>query len=159
MAEFEFAGFESMLAKFDAAKQEVKYKSGRSALRKVANMIAGKVREGALKLDDPETAESIAKNVAVRWGSKRFKATGDLAFRVGILGGAGGNKKSSELASLPGKDSRHWRYLEFGSENNPATPFMRPAAQNNANEAFSIFATTLEKSLNAAIRKANKATK
>jgi HK97 gp10 family phage protein len=157
MADFELRGMESMLAKFDSIKQDVKYKGGRAALRKAANLIATKAKENAQKLDDPETAANISKNVAVRWGGKRFKATGDLNFRVGILGGAGGNKKASELDSLPGKDTRHFRHVEFGTEKTAAQPFLRPSLQNNTGEAISVFAKEYEKAIDRAIKKAGKA--
>lgn len=156
MAEFDLVGMESLLAKFDSIKQDVKYKGGRSALRKAANLIANKAKENAQKLDDPETAKNTAKNVAVRWGGKKFKATGDLNFRVGILGGAGGNKKASELDSLPGKDTRTWRHLEFGTEKTAAQPFLRPALANNTSEAISVFAKEYEKAIDRAIKKAAK---
>lgn len=156
MAEFELQGLDSLLAKFDSIKQDVKYKGGRAALRKAANLIAAKAKENAQKLDDPETAANISKNVAVRWGGKRFKATGDLNFRVGILGGAGGNKKASELDSLPGKDTRHFRHVEFGTEKTAAQPFLRPSLANNAGEAISVFAKEYEKAIDRAIKKASK---
>ncbi len=159
MAEFDLVGMESLLAKFDSIKQDVKYKGGRAALRKAANLIAAKAKENAQKLDDPETAANISKNVAVRWGGKRFRATGDLNFRVGILGGAGGNKKASELDSLPGKDTRHFRHVEFGTEKTAAQPFLRQSLQNNTGEAISVFAKEYEKAIDRAIKKANKAAK
>lgn len=157
MAEFELQGMESMLAKFDAAKQEVRYKSGRSALNAAANFLVGKVKEGVSRWDDPSTSENIAKNVAKRWGSKRFKSTGDLSFRVGILGGAGGNKPKAAFADLPGGDTRHWRFKEFGTEKTAADPAVRPALFNNQGEIINVFAKQFEKKFDAAIRKANKA--
>ncbi|MES2625889.1 MAG: HK97-gp10 family putative phage morphogenesis protein [Pseudomonadota bacterium] len=156
MAEFELVGMESLLAKFDSIKQDVKYKGGRSALRKAANFIAAKAKENAQKLDDPETAKNTAKNISVRWGGKRFKSTGDPNFRIGILGGAGGNKKAADLDSLPGKDTRTWRHLELGTEKTPAQPFLRPSLQNNTGEAISIFAKEYERAIDRAIKKAAK---
>lgn len=156
MAEFDLQGMTSMLAKFDAIKQEVKYKSGRASLRKTANFIAGKAKEGARTFDDPETGRSIADNIAVRWNGKLFKATGDLGFRVGVLGGAKLSNGGDLSAKAP---TPHWRLKEYGTEKMPAQPFMRPAIENNVREAITVFAKAMEKSLDAAIRKANRAAK
>lgn len=158
MAEFELQGMESLLAKFEVAKQEVKYKSGRSALRKAANVVANKAKQKAQTYDDPETAESIAKNVAVRWSSKRFKTTGDLAFRIGILGGArSGGQKKGKGKGAPGGDTFHWRFLEHGTEKMAARPFLLPALKDNQSEVISTFAKAFEKSIDTAIKKAKKA--
>ncbi len=162
MAEFELVGMESLLAKFDSIKQDVKYKGGRAALRKAANLIADKAKQNAQKVDDPETASNISKNVAVRWGGKRFRATGDLNFRVGILGGARqnsryGTRSTKERAnSNPGGETFHWRFLEFGTEKMAAQPFLRPALANNTSEAISVFAKEYEKAIDRAIKRAAK---
>lgn len=159
MADFELQGFESVYAKLKLLKDEAKYKAGRSALRKSAKVVEKKAKSNASRIDDPETAANIEANITTRFGSKYAKATGNPMFRVGVLGGAGGNKKSSELQGLPGKDSRHWRYIEFGQEDVAARPFMRPALSDSIGEATRTFAKSFEKSIDAAVRKANKANK
>lgn len=170
-AEFEIQGLDALLAKLDGIKQDAKLKGGRFALRKAANLVAAKAKEGAARLNDPQTSEEIVKNVAVRWNGQRFKNTGDLAFRVGILGGArqysntkdnvrkgragqtyltGGDK------SNPGGDTFYWRFLEFGTEKAAAKPFMRPALENNIQAATNEFVTEYGKSIDRAIKKAAK---
>lgn len=171
MAEFELQGMESLLAKFDAIKQETKYKGGRAALRKAANFVADKAKQKAQTFDDPATAESIAKNIAVRWNTRRFKISGDLAFRIGILGGArqfantkqnvrkqrvgqtyitGGDK------SNPGGDTWYWRFLELGTEKMAARPFLRPALKDNQGQVISIFAKEFEKAIDRAVKREKK---
>lgn len=159
MAEFELQGMESLLAKLDAAKQEVKYKSGRSALRKAANVVAKKAKQKAQTYDDPATAESIAKNVAVRFSSKLFKRTGHIGFRIGILGGARGIQKKGKGKGAPGGSTFYWRFLETGTEKLAARPFLLPALKDNQSEVISTFAKAFEKGLDAAVKKANKAAK
>lgn len=153
MADFELQGIEALSRKIDYLKKDMKNKIAWAAVRKGANLVAAKARAGAAQLDDPETAANIAKNVAVRRNNKRYRATGDIAMRVGIQGGAGGNKKSEELDGLPGKDTRHWRFLEMGSENNAATPFLRPALANHVNEVVSIITKELEKGIDRAVKR------
>ena len=82
--EFSLIGLDALLGKLDAVKQDVKRRGGRFALRKAANIIAQKAKEGALQIDDPLTGRSIAQNIAIRFGSRAFRATGDLTFRIGI---------------------------------------------------------------------------
>ena len=86
--EFKLTGIDSLLGKLDAIQNDTKRKSGRAALRKAANVILEKVKQNAMRLDDPHTARKISDNAAVRWNNRRYKQTGDLAFRVGILQGA-----------------------------------------------------------------------
>lgn len=160
MAEFELQGMESLLAKLDAAKQEVKYKSGRSALRKAANVVAKKAKQKAQTYDDPETAESIAKNVAVRFSSKLFKRTGNIGFRIGILGGArSGGQKKGKGKGAPGGSTFYWRWIELGREGVAARPFLRPALAENISEVISTFAKHFEKGLDKAVKNAAKSIK
>ena len=124
-------GIDEINKKLDAVSDDIKFKGGRFALRKAANVIKGAVEKNALRLDDPETAEQISKNVAVRWSPKKFKRTGDLMFRVGLLGGAKSNatrkrrrgkRTLAEMGELdgkgkgnPGGDTWYWRLREFGT--------------------------------------------
>lgn len=154
--EFSILGLDSILGKFDAVTQDVKFKGGRSSLRKAANVLAEKVREGARRFDDAETGRSIAENVAVRWDTKKFKYSGDLAFRVGILKGAILAKKGQPVNESPGAPTPHWRLKEFGTETMPAEPFMRPALADNINEITGVFIDEYDKSLGRSIKRAAK---
>lgn len=155
--QWKLEGGEVLNLRMKEVGHEVSYKGGRFALRKAANLVAGAVKEGALRLDDPKTSEQIAKNVAVRWGSKRFKRTGDLMFRVGILGGAGGNlSKETVTKKSPGGDTRYWRLLEFGTRKMEAKPFMRPAIKQNTNEATQEFIKHAKKAIHRAVKRKGK---
>ncbi len=156
MADVELEGFESLYAKIKLLKDDAKYKGGRSSLRKSAKVVERKAKSNAARIDDPATAANIESNITTRFGSKYAKATGNPMFRVGVLGGAGGNKKASDLDGLPGKDTRAWRHVEFGTEKMSAQPFMRPALQDSISEATSTFAKEFEKTIDRAIRKAAK---
>ena len=152
--QFSLTGVDSLVAKLGAVTYDMKRKGGRSALRKAAQLVADKAKEGAQRIDDPETGRSIAANIALRWNGRLFKASGDLGFRVGVLHGAvlknGGDK--SENAPTP-----HWRLLEFGTEKMAAQPFMRKALADNIAEATNTFITEYEKAIDRAIKRAAKA--
>jgi len=155
---------------------EVSYKGGRSALRKAAKLVSEAVKVNARRLDDPQTAEQISENVAIRWGSKKFKSSGDLMFRVGILGGArasgtsrkrrAGQRSLAELGEIvgkgkgnPGGDTFYWRFLEFGTRNVRAHPFMRPALERNTQAATVEFVKNFKKAIARAVKRAQKGEK
>ena len=156
-------GAEALNKKLSAVSSEIKFKGGRSALRKAANLIAGAVKKNAMRLDDPDTAEQISENVAVRWSPKKFKRSGDLMFRVGLLGGAQSKSGQGEFAgkgkSNPGGDTWYWRLLEFGTRNMQAHPFMRPALEKNTQAATAEFVRQAKRSIESAAKKAAKGNK
>lgn len=121
------------------------------AARKSMAIVRDKARANAKALDDPETAEKIWKNIAIRSGKARNKS--DVLMRVGVRGGAAQNAKTDRaaLSKLSGGITTHWRYLEFGSANMPATPFMRPALSSSVQQITdsfaAIFSAELDKEL------------
>ncbi len=157
MADIEFGltGIDSLVAKLESISYDMKRKGGRSALRKAAQLVANKMKEGAQNIDDPETGRSIADNVALRWNGKLFKASGDLGFRVGVLHGAVLKDGGDTSANSP---TPHWRLIEFGTVNMRAQPFARKALADNISEATNTFLTEYEKAIDRAIKRAARAT-
>ena len=151
-------GLTVVLAKFAAIGDDVKRKGGRFALRKAAQLVRDAAVANAARIDDPETAADISKNIAERWNGKLYKATQgqQLGFRIGVLGGAGGNKPAASFDTLPGRDTRHWRHLEFGTEDTAAQPFLRRALAQNTASATAVFAREYEKAIKRAVKRAAK---
>lgn len=153
--EFSLTGVDELVATLREVTYETKRKGGRTALRKAAQLIRDKAKQGAAQLDDAKTGRQIAANIAERWNGRLNKQTGDLGFRVGVLHGSiireRGNPDQGTNGPTP-----HWRLLEFGTEKMRAQPFMRPALENNVGEAINVFATEYEKALARAIRRANR---
>ena len=127
--EFNINGLEALLGTLKTVSHDIRYKGGRAALRRAAKLIESKAKEGALRIDSPETGNQIAKNISVRWSSRVFKRTGNLGFRVGVLGGArqyantkanvrsgraGQTYRTAGSKSNPGGDTWYWRIVEFG---------------------------------------------
>lgn len=169
---FAMTGFDNLFKVLAEVKDDVRFKGGRSALRKTASVLADRVKERAAKINDPTTSEEIAKNVAIRWSSRRFKATGDLSFRVGIQGGAkqysnsranqrrgraGKEYETGGDKSNPGGDTWYWRLVEFGTEHSAARPFMRPAIEASQQVLPTIFATEYERALERVIARTKRA--
>ncbi|MBA1217271.1 HK97-gp10 family putative phage morphogenesis protein [Pseudomonas fulva] len=151
--EFSVTGLDSLLGKLESLSYDVRRKGGRAALRKAAQVVLHKAKEGAERIDDKETGRSIADNIALRWNGKLFKQTGDLGFRVGVLHGAV-LKDGGDLS--PNSPTPHWRLIEFGTEKMAAAPFMRPALANSISEVTNTFVTEYEKAIDRAIRRAAK---
>lgn len=152
---FQIEGVNSLVAKLDTINDDMKRKGGRFALRKAANLIRDKAKEGAQRLDDPETAQSIADNLAVRFSSRTYKRNGNLMFRVGVKGTA---RTTGDLSKSAGSPTPHWRLLEFGTEKMAAQPFMRPALANHIQAATAEFVTQYDKAIDRALKRAaNKA--
>lgn len=167
---FKMDGLNSLLGKLSAVNFDVKRKGGRSALRKAAAVIREKVKQGAARVNDSTTPQDIEKNVTIRWSSKLFKTTGNLGFRVGIMGGAkeysnmhtrkGGRRGSYKVGGSldnPGGDTFYWRFVEFGTSSVAARPFMRPALAESISEATAVFTSEYEKAIDRAVRTASKA--
>lgn len=151
--DFSILGLDGLLGKLGAVSLDVRHKGGRAALRKAAQVVVQKAKEGAERIDDKATGRSISDNIALRWNGRLFKRTGDLGFRIGVLHGAvlkdGGDLSSN--APTP-----HWRLIEFGTEKMPAAPFMRPALADHISLVTNTFVTEYEKAIDRAIRRAAK---
>lgn len=154
--QFKIHGVNELADRLEGIGSDMKRKSGRFALRKAANVVRDKAKANAKRLDDPVSAADISENIAVRWSGKHFRQTGELKFKVGVMGGAGGSAKSARYASLPGGDTRHWRHLEFGTENMAAKPFMRTALSASIQAASDEFVRQYHKSLDRALKRAAK---
>lgn len=151
MMEFKLEGVEELERKMKALPDRFTKRAMRRALRKGANIIRDAARNNARQIDDPETRERIWKNISVQGGgSRRERRAGGPMMRVGIRGGAR-HRNDASLDSLPGKNTTHWRWLEFGTSEVAAQPFMRPAAANNitsvANEVIKAASVELDKEL------------
>ncbi|WP_447869161.1 HK97-gp10 family putative phage morphogenesis protein [Pseudomonas putida] len=151
--EFSITGLDSLLGKLDSVSYDVRRKGGRAALRKAAQVVMQKAKDGAERIDDKATGRSISDNIALRWNGKLFKQTGNLGFRIGVLHGAV-LKYGGDLS--PNSPTPHWRLIEFGTENMSAVPFMRPALAKSISEATNTFVSEYEKAIDRAIRRAAK---
>jgi HK97 gp10 family phage protein len=149
--EFNIEGLDAISEKLKAVSGSVKQKRGRAALRKAGMVVVKAAAAAAEQYDDPETARSISKNVAIQWNNRRFRSTGDLAFRIGVRGGAvipkGKAIPDGVKAATP-----HWRFIEFGTKTSIARPFLRPALANNIDAVTQTFVVELEKAIDRAIR-------
>lgn len=166
-------GVEALSKRLEGLKYDVSKKGGRFALRKAAQVVRDAARQNAQQLDDPKSREIIAKNVVERWSNVYNKRTGNLMFRVGVLGGAMGKAAGDSLGLFgdkatkstrakgsvvagPGGDTRHWAYLEFGTEKAAAQPFFQRAMADNIQPATDTFIAEFNRALDRALAKMGK---
>lgn len=166
-AKWDLNGYDRVIGKMRGLAPAIRLKAGRSALGSAARIVTNAAKSNAQRLDDPATAETIAKNITQRFSSQYYKQTGDLKIRIGVMGGARqyGNTKANVRSGKagqtyltagdkgnPGGDTFYWRFLEFGTEKMPAKPFMRPAFENNTAAVESEFAVKLERQIDKIVK-------
>ncbi|MCU4310009.1 HK97 gp10 family phage protein [Acinetobacter radioresistens] len=146
--EFKLEGLEPVQEKFKRLGNARLIKNAaRRSMRKAMAIVRDAARANAKGIDDPETAEKIWKNIAIAAGKTRN--SNEVVMRVGVRGGAAQNANTDRaaLSKLSGGITTYWRYLEFGSANMPATPFMRPALSNNISQVTNQFATSFNQEI------------
>lgn len=145
---FEIQGLEQLQSKLERLSNPKKVKSiVRKSLRQAANIVRNAARNNAKLVDDPETAEKIWKNISVQAGKTRN--TSEVKMRIGVRGGA--SFSNPNPPNLSGGDTRHWRWIEFGSVHNPPVPFMRPALINNIQPVTDKFVQVMSDEINKAL--------
>lgn len=149
--EFSMTGMDEVIEKLKQMSPMVQKKGGRRALARAASIVRAAARQNAMGIDDRTTRELIAKNIAMQWMSGLNRRTGDLGYRIGVRGGARDMTAYGEFGgegrNNPGGDTWYWRFVEFGTSEARAKPFMRPALENNVQEATNAFAAELEKQI------------
>lgn len=132
-------GLDEVLRKMGVLKDKRKIRNAAMrAARKGMNVVRDAARQNAKAIDDPETVEKIWKNIKVSSG--RMKDKSQVLMRVGVDGGASFSNPNPKPTS--GGDTRHFRWVEFGSAHQPATPFLRPALSQNIENVTSRFVTS-----------------
>ena len=140
-AEFKITGLEPALRKMRAVTVEVTLKGVRGSASKAMRVVRDAARANARRIDDPESAADIAKNIAV--STKVYPRLGEVRSRVGVRGGA---RPDSSRNPDP-KNTGHWRLIELGTSEQPARPFIRPALENNIDKVVTVFVDDLDKNI------------
>lgn len=157
---FSLQGMDEVKRKLDQlANPKVANRIARKAIRQGASLVVKSARENAKRFDDPQTSESIAKNITVRASRDRG---GVIRMRIGVRGGAKqhvntvrniregktGYYKTLGSKDNPGGDTWYFRFLEFGTATSPAKPFLRPALTSNTENVINRFAQVFQDELN-----------
>lgn len=148
--EFNIQGLEPVQERLKRlANPRLMKNAARRSARKAMAIVRDAARANAKTLDDPQTAEKIWKNIAIAAGKTRNPS--EVVMRVGVRGGA--SFSNPNPPNTPGGDTRHWRFIEFPSVNNPGTPFMRRSLQNNIQPVTNSFAENFNKEIDKELAK------
>ena len=137
-------GLDDVTAKMRELSNPKKQKNAatRSA-RKAMAVVRKAAVANAKALDDSNSPERIWKNIQVKASKTK---QGFVLMKVGVRGGAmsyantTANRRANRVGETyatagskenPGGDTFYFRFLEFGTSKVPATPFLRPALNNN----------------------------
>lgn len=143
-------GMDQLKRKLDQLSNPKKAKQiARKAGRQAMNLVRDAARANAKAIDDPETREKIHKNIVTQGGKSRN--SNEVVIRVGVRGGAGRNQHSVSTAGLSGGDTRHFRYIEFGTSKIPATPFLRPSLSQNLDKVTTKFVQVFDAEITKAL--------
>lgn len=142
-------GLEQLQQKLRAiSKKSTIKRIARKSARQAMNIARDAARSNAKALDDPMTKEKIWKNIVTQTG--KTSNSNEIRMRVGIRGGAAQNKYTDKtaLAGLPGGITTYWRYIEFGTSEIAAQPFMRPALSKNVGQITDKFVSVFSAEIN-----------
>lgn len=148
--DFQVKGLPLISKRLKALPDVIRKQVAMAGMRAGAEVVAKVAEANTRALDDPKTPEVIAKNVAVRFSPIRFRRTGDVMYRVGILGGAATVQEEGEpekRSANPGGTTFHWRFLEFGTSRAAARSPMRNAMNSSAQSAFDAAAAEMGRRL------------
>jgi len=144
-------GLKAATDKMTALAPKLRRGALRKAARQAMNIVRDDAKARARALDDPETAEKVWKNIITQESARQGRREGGVVMKVGVRGGASSNQHSQDASGNPGGDTRHWRYLEFGTKHNPPAPFMRPAFSTNVNAVTERFVQVFGQEIDAAL--------
>jgi len=141
----EITGLDEVQAKLQQLGNARKAKNAATrASRKAMNIVKKAAVQNAKALDDKDSPEKIWKNIITKAG--KTKGVDGVVMKVGVKGGArnygtnADNRRAGRIGRRyqtqgdkknPGGDTFYWRYLEYGTATNSATPLLRPALNNN----------------------------
>lgn len=147
-------GLESVMAQLRSVSAEM----GAKALAGAARASFKRVAETAKALAPKDTG-ALADAIAIR-SSRPSK--GDAVVKVGIvvLAKTTKSKQATMAAAAFGEaqskrlpPARRWHFAELGTSHSPATPFIRPALDANAQGVVDDLGEQLNKKIQAAVKK------
>lgn len=154
--DFDIKGLDEAVRNMRRFNETLQKRGLTSSMRKAMEI----VKQAAIR-ESPVKTGKMQKSIVIRTRTKKGRAAGGLAVAVGFIGGAKQyvNNKPNRREGRVGQEYEHgdnvfyWRFLEFGTKDIQARPFMRPALEHNAEDV----ATRLQREINVQITKLTKA--
>lgn len=146
--EIKIHGGRELHAKLSAFSEKLRNAAGRKSARKAMAIVRNDARARLQVIDNKASPEDIAKNVYIQQSRRQSNRIGGVVMRVGVSGGARRPIEPDPNASAqPGGDTRHWRYVELGTEKVAARPFLRPALEQNSAAVLQTLTDELNKEI------------
>ena len=131
MITFNPAELEALEKRLNDVADKVAKKALRGAARNAMKIVRKEARENA-----PEDTGLLDEN----FGLLTRVRLSEVIAKIGIRGGARENDTTPF----------YFRFVELGTKNAPAKPFLRPALENNAEHVLTVLADELRKALDKA---------
>lgn len=155
-------GLDQLLRNMQQLPRELVSKNGglvRSALFRATRLVREEVRARA-----PRDTGNLARNViAVRdrnpqasGASERYVVTVRRKRQTRAAKAKAVKKASGKIDYRASGDAFYWRFVEFGTKDNRAQPFLRPGFEAQKTAAVAEFKTSLGKGLQRVVRKMRK---
>jgi HK97 gp10 family phage protein len=150
LADIQIRGGRELFAKMSVFAEKLREAAGRKAARRAMNIVRDSARARLGAIDNSLTPEDIRKNVYVQQSRRQSRRIGGVVMRVGVTGGARRpiwKEPDPNAEAQPGGDTRHWRYVEMGTEKVAARPFLAPALEQNAEAVLTTLVAELNKEI------------
>lgn len=132
MARKQIEGLDKLLKKLEQLDNVAQRRALRRGVTRGAAVVRKKARANAKNLDDKASPHQIFKNITAKaWRFRRGDKV--VGSSVGVKGGAKTQKKQVQAGQSG--DTWYWRFLEFGTRKQKATPFLAPALKSEENAA------------------------
>lgn len=152
-------GLDGLLSALQALPPAVASKNGgpaRVALARGAKVIRDDARARA-----PKDTGAMVANIVMQRDRQPQQSGANERYVVGVRGGARryANTKRNARKGRAGKEYQtagntyYWRFIEFGTERQPAQPFLRPAFETQKENALAVITDTLAKGIESAAKK------
>lgn len=133
---YDIKGMDGLLAELAKLPDAVQKKHVWGAALAGAAIIRKKAVANAKAIDKPARDGQVDSKIypAIKYHRAKRADPGAGKYRVGVEGGAAGNTRVPPT---------YWRHVEFGTEDTPARPFLRPALENSVAEVSQRVADSL----------------
>ena len=138
------SGVSELREKMKGLPYKVQKQVVQPAVRYGANIIAEQARAIVRHMDDPTTGRQIARNIVVKYRSKRSAQIKGVVYSIGVEYPRGRMPRGNPD---DGVNTPHVHLLELGTEKMRAQPFLVPAAIMRAQDVSQEIAARAAKRL------------
>lgn len=155
MAKSEILGIGELSQSFQQLKTGMETRTARVMVAAAGGVVRGKAR-GIAQAKGLRKTGALLKNIVIK--REPQAPAGTAQYHLGVRHGRQLTKKqktNSKLAVNKGgrivkryeDDPYYWRFAEFGTEKQQATPYLQPALEQGKTEAIDAMAARLQKEL------------